>query len=70
MKSEREKQIPYDITYMWNLKYDTSQHVYKKKNKNRLTDIENRLVAKGEGVEEGRIGSLGLADVNYDIQDG
>ena len=20
---EREKQIPYDITYMWNLKYDT-----------------------------------------------
>ena len=41
-----------------------------KKNKNRLTDIENRLVAKGEGVEEGRIGSLGLADVNYDIQDG
>ena len=22
-KSEREKQIPYDITYMWNLKYGT-----------------------------------------------
>ena len=22
-KSERERQIPYDITYMWNLKYDT-----------------------------------------------
>ena len=21
-KSERERQIPYDITYMWNLKYD------------------------------------------------
>ena len=20
---ERERQIPYDITYMWNLKYDT-----------------------------------------------
>ena len=20
-KSEREKQIPYDITYMWNVKY-------------------------------------------------
>ena len=23
--SERERQIPYDITYMWNLKYDTNE---------------------------------------------
>ena len=22
VKSERERQIPYDITYMWNLNYD------------------------------------------------
>ena len=27
-KSERERQIPYDITYMWNLKYDTNELVY------------------------------------------
>ena len=27
-KSEREKQISYDITYMWNLKYDTNEHIY------------------------------------------
>ena len=27
-KSERERQIPYDITYMWNLKYDTNKHIY------------------------------------------
>ena len=27
-KSEREKQIPYDITYMWNLKYDTNELTY------------------------------------------
>ena len=26
-KSERERQIPYDITYMWNLKYDTNEHI-------------------------------------------
>ena len=26
-KSERERQIPCDITYMWNLKYDTSETV-------------------------------------------
>ena len=27
-KSERERQIPYDITYMWNLKYDTNELMY------------------------------------------
>ena len=27
-KSERERQIPYDITHMWNLKYDTNEHIY------------------------------------------
>ena len=24
----RESQIPYDITYMWNVKYDTNEHIY------------------------------------------
>ena len=24
-KSERKRQMPYDITYMWNLKYDTNE---------------------------------------------
>ena len=28
-KSERERQIPYDITYMWNLKYGTNEPIYK-----------------------------------------
>ena len=27
-KSERERQIQYDITYMWNLKYDTNEPIY------------------------------------------
>ena len=27
-KSERERQIPHDITYTWNLKYDTNEPVY------------------------------------------
>ena len=30
-KSERERQITYDITYMWNLKYNTNQHIYETK---------------------------------------
>ena len=25
----RKRQIPYDITYMWNLKYNTNEHIYK-----------------------------------------
>ena len=27
--SERERQIPYDITYIGNLKYDTNELIYK-----------------------------------------
>ena len=25
----RKRQTPYDITYIWNLKYDTSERMYK-----------------------------------------
>ena len=28
-KSERERQIPYDITSMWYLKYNTNELIYK-----------------------------------------
>ena len=27
-QSERERQIPYDITYLWNVKYDTNELIY------------------------------------------
>ena len=27
-KSGRERQIPCDITYMWNVKYDTNEQIY------------------------------------------
>ena len=38
------------------------------KSRNRLTDIENKLmVTKGEGVEEGQIRSMGLTDIHYHI---
>ena len=29
VKSERERQIPYNIPYMWNLKYGTNEPIYK-----------------------------------------
>ena len=27
--SQTEKQIPYDMSYIWNLKYDTNEFIYK-----------------------------------------
>ena len=46
MKKDKERQIPYDIISMWNLKYDTNEHIYKKK---KDSDTENTLVVvKGE----------------------
>ena len=63
-QSERERQTPYDIAYMWNLKYDTKEPTYKTETDS--PDIEIRFVlAKEEvGVGEGWIGSLELADAN------
>ena len=25
---KRDRQIPYDTTFMWSLKYDTNEHIY------------------------------------------
>ena len=47
-KSERERQIPYDNTYI--------------QNRNQLTNMENRLVVS-RSLGEGWIVNLGLADV-------
>ena len=62
MKSERERQIPYDITYMWDVKYDTNEPIYKTETDSK--DIENRHGGRGW------TGSLGLVDANYYIQNG
>ena len=46
-----ERQIPYDITYMWNLKYNTNELIYETETD---SDIENKLmVTKGEEAGEG-----------------
>ena len=51
-KSDRERQILYDITYMWNLK-KWYKWTYLQ-NRNRLTDLENKfMVTKGERWGEG-----------------
>ena len=50
--------MPYDITYMWNLKYDTNEPNYESETDSK---IESRLVvAKRRGLGKGWTGSLGL----------
>ena len=64
MKSEREKQIPYDITSMWNLKYDTDDPTKQKQ----ITDMGSRLVvARGKEEGVGWMGGLGLVGANCNI---
>ena len=56
------RQIPYDIVYTQNLKYDT-RILYKTE-----TDSQTHrtgLWLPGDAGREGQIGSLGLADANY-----
>ena len=47
--SQRERQISYDTTYMWNLKKKKGYKWTYTQKRNRVTDIENKLmVTKGE----------------------
>ena len=64
--SQKEKDKPYDITYMWNLKYDTNHHIYKIETDSQTADL---WLPGREGLGEGKI-NLVLAETNYYIQDG
>ena len=46
--SERERRIPYDITYTWNLKYDTNAHIYETKRES-WTQRTDRWLPRGWG---------------------
>ena len=51
VKSDRERQISYDITYMWNLKkWYKWTHL---QNKNRLTDLENQFMVTKSNMGKG-----------------
>ena len=51
VKSDKERQISYNIIYMWNQKNDTNELIYKTETD---SDIENKLmVTKGERVGGG-----------------
>ena len=63
LSPEREKQIPYDITYMWNLRYDTNELIHETETSSQ-TQRTNLWLPRGEEVGEGRIESVGLTDAN------
>ena len=48
--SQTERQIPYDIPYMWNLKYDTNESMYKTETDSQ-TQKANLWLPKGKGRE-------------------
>ena len=58
-KSERERQIPYDITYMWNLKYGTNEPPYRTET-NSWTWRTNLWLLRGRGREWDGLGVCGL----------
>ena len=49
-KSERERQIPYDITSMWNLKCGTNEPIYRKETTSQTWRTEVWL-PRGRGRE-------------------
>ena len=51
---------------MWNLKYDTDEHVYETEADSQTWRRELWL-PRGKGMGEGERGSLGLVDVSYYI---
>ena len=53
-KSDRERQIPYDMAYMWNLKYHMNKHIYKTDSQTERPDLwlarRRRVEGQGLGV--------------------
>ena len=61
-KREREIEIAYDVPYMWNLKYDTNELIYKTEAESQ-TQRTNLWLPGGEG----QLGSLGRTGAPYYI---
>ena len=63
MKSVRERQTLYDLTYMWNLKNNTDEHICKTETDFQIEETDLSLV-KGRREGEGRMRGMGLRDTN------
>ena len=54
-KSDRERQILYDITCMWNLKINANEYIYAKKKQTQVQKT-NQWLPKGRGKGKGKLG--------------
>ena len=63
-KSERERQIPDHITYMWNLKYDTNEPIYATETDSQTWGTDLWLPGGRRGGR-GTDGNLGLVDATF-----
>ena len=52
---------------MWNLKYDTNEHIYATDSHTQRIDL---WLPRGSGRWEENVRRLGLADAHYNTQDG
>ena len=59
MKSDRARQISYDIIYIWNIKKDTNELICRTETDPQI--LKTNMLTKGAGRGEGWIGALGLA---------
>ena len=67
-KSERERQIPYDITHMWNLILKMIQmNLFTKLKQTHRHRKKPYGYQRGKGVGDGYIRDLGLTDTHYYI---
>ena len=57
-KSERERQIPCDVTYMWNLKYDTNEPIYETDSQTQRTEL---WLPRGRGGGGGMDWEFGIS---------
>ena len=62
-KSERDRQIPYDITYMWNLKYGKNDPVYKTETGH--SHGEQTCGCRGDGGGSGMDGEFGVGGCKW-----
>ena len=68
-KADRERQISYGITSMWNLKNDAKVNFYEIETDSQTSGTDLWL-PRLNGMGKGWGGSLGLADANCYMQDG
>ena len=60
----RQRQIPHDIIYMWNLKYETNELIHETET-DAQTQRTHLWFSNGRGGREGWIWSLRLTDMHY-----